>query len=99
MLRGLFERAGCAIVEDVKKRFDSGEVTLDGWCEARRLGYEFITTEEGDRAEFTPEVLAEIEARMSKGEFFIFLVDEATIDDPAILERAGERFLQAVAKR
>jgi hypothetical protein len=99
LLRTIFERAGCVIVEGVKKRFDAGEVSLDGWDEARRVGFEFITTEAGDRAEFTIPVLEEIEARMHRSEFFLFLIDEATISDHATLERAATRFLDALKKR
>lgn len=99
LLRQVFERAGCAIAEGVKKKFDAGEVTLDGWDEERRIGFEFITTEAGDRAEFTPAVLAEIEARIGNGELFLFLIDEATISDAATLERAASRFLAFLRDR
>jgi hypothetical protein len=99
LLRQVFERAGCTIAEGVKKRFDAGEVTLDGWDEQRRIGFEFITTEAGDRAEFTPEVLAEIESRIAAGELFLFLIDEASVSDGATLERAAMRFLAFLDKR
>jgi len=99
VLRGVFERAGFAIVEDVKKRFDAGEVTLDGWDEAKRVGFEFITTEDGDRAEFTVPMLEEIERRMHDGELFLFLIDELTTADQTTLERAATRFLGALEKR
>jgi len=99
LLRNIFEGAGCTIAEGVKKRFDAGEVTLDGWDEARRIGFEFITTEAGDRAEFTVPVLEEIERRMRAGEFFLFLIDEETTTEAAILERAARRFLDTLKKR
>jgi hypothetical protein len=99
LLRRVFETAGIKIEEAVKKRFDAGEVTLDGWDDAKRIGFEFITTEAGDRSEFTVAVLEEIERRMSEGEFFLFLIDEETTAEEATLERAAHRFLDTLRKR
>ncbi|MBI2394012.1 MAG: hypothetical protein HYV09_30860 [Deltaproteobacteria bacterium] len=106
-LRIIFESAGCTIADDAPLSLGARPgaggaeriVTLDGWDEARRIGYEFITTDAGDRAEFTPEVVAELEAKMHAGELWVFLVDEADIPDPAVLERAAQRFLDALRAR
>lgn len=97
-LRQVFEAAGCSITADHRLVLDAGAVSLDGWDGARRIGYEFITTEAGDRAEFTQPILAELEARMAAGELFVFLVDEADIPDEQVLERAARRFLDRLRK-
>jgi len=98
-LRQIFEAAGCSIVEGFRLPLAAGEVSLDGWDPARRIGYELITTEAGDRAEFTPEVIAELEAKMRAAELFVFLVDEANIPSAGILERAAGRFLAQLRKQ
>lgn len=98
-LREIFNDAGCEIASDVPLSLDAGTVTLDGWDVGRRIGFEFITTEAGDREEFTAAVLDEIEARMDRGELYLFLVDEAVVPKPESLERAARRFLEALQKR
>ncbi len=98
-LRKVFEAAGCSIVEGFRLPLAAGEVSLDGWDEQRRIGYEFITTNAGDRAEFTPAVVSELEAKMNAGELFVFLVDEVDIPDDGALERAARRFLDQLRKQ
>lgn len=97
-LRQVFEEAGCSIVEGFRLPLAAGEVSLDGWDASRRIGYEFVTTEAGDRAEFTPAVVAELEAKMRAGDMFVFLVDEENIPSDAVLERAARRFLDQLRK-
>ncbi len=99
ILKQVFERAGCAIVEAFSLELDARTVSLDGWDAARRVGFEIVTTEAGDREEFTPDVVAELEARMERGELHVFLVDEAHVPDAATLERAAGRFLEALRAR
>ncbi len=98
-LREVFEAAGCSITVGHRLRLASSEVSLDGWDASRRIGFEFITTEAGDRAEFTPAVVEELEAKMHAGELFVFLVDEADIPDAPALERGARRFLAHLRQR
>lgn len=98
-LRKIFNDAGCSIASNVPYELDAGRVTLDGWDAVRRVGFEFITTEAGDRAEFTPSVVAEIETRMDRGELYLLLIDEALIPRPESLERAARRFLETLRSR
>lgn len=99
VLRRVFEAKGFSIAE----RFDFAEggvhVNLDGWDAAARVGYEYLTEEEHDEAEFTKAVTAELEGRMEKGELFVMLIDEHDIESAAELEIAAECFLAAVAAR
>lgn len=99
VLDACFRRAGLDIARDVP--FEEGDVrvTLDGWDAEARVGFEFITTAAGDRAEFTPAVVAALEARMMAEELFLFLVDEADIEDEAELEVAAQRFLALARDR
>jgi hypothetical protein len=72
VLKSRFEAAGLTVVE----RYPLDGVVLDGYDPEKRIGYEFITTEAGDREELTPAVIAALEARMEKGELLVLLVDE-----------------------
>jgi hypothetical protein len=91
VLKARFEAAGCRIIEN----HPLGEVPieLDGWDAERRVGYEWITTEAGDRDEVTPEVVAALEHKMAAGELYVLLVDEYDVDGPEELARAADRFL------
>jgi hypothetical protein len=99
VLRRCFGEAGLVIREDVPFETAHGRVHLDGYDEERRIGYEYITTEAGDRAELTPEVVADLEARMIRGEIFVLLVDEADVTGPEDLVFATTHFLGALRKR
>jgi hypothetical protein len=98
-LSEIFNRAGCSIEMNVPFVLDAGTVTLDGWDANKKIGFEFITTEAGDRAEFTASVIAEIETRMDRGELYLFLLDEALVPRPESLERAANRFLELLKSR
>ena len=99
VLREAFTDAGYAIKE--RFAFDEAgvEVELDGWDEARRVGYEYITDEASDRTEFTPANVAALEARMARGELYVLLVDEHDAEDAGELRKAAQSFLGALRER
>jgi hypothetical protein len=69
---------------------------VDGFDPQERIGYEYITTEAGDRAEITPAIVAALEEQMTAGKLYIFLVDELDIDGPDELRHAADRFIAHV---
>jgi hypothetical protein len=75
ILRAIFEEEGLSIVEDVPVAFGEHEVVLDGWDAARRVGFEVLTSEAGDREAFPPPVVAAVEDAMRRGEAWVLLVD------------------------
>lgn len=99
LLKQLFEAAGYTIVE--RFTFDEEGVfaELDGWDAAARVGYEYITSEAGDRIEFTPAAIEQLEARMKNDELHVLLVDEHDVDGGAALAFAAEAFLRQLADR
>lgn len=99
VLARCFRGAGLDIVENFLFDEDGVKVSFDGWDAARRVGYEFVTTEAGDRAEFTPQVVAKLEGRMLRGELYVFLIDEKEIMTEANLTEAAESFLALVRAR
>lgn len=88
-----FERAGLQVQRGFLFDERGVRVSLDGFDPARRIGFEFITTEAGDRAEFTPDVIAELERRMAVGDLYLLLVDEADIPSEEVLVHAANAFL------
>ena len=99
VLHAAFTSAGYAIRERFVFREEGVEVELDGWDEARRVGYEYITDEAGDRAEFTPRSVAALEARMARGELHVLLVDEHDADGESDLRAAASAFLRELRDR
>lgn len=103
------EAEGCALLKqqfaaagyDISEHFPFAEqgihFSVDGFDPVRRVGYEYITTEAGDRTEITPEVVAALEQRMARGELYILLIDECDVAFPAELAHAAEEFLKRVA--
>lgn len=99
VLRRCFEARGLTVNEDHRLHDEGVAITLDGYDPSRRVGYEFITTEAGDRDEVTTEVTIELERRMTAGQIAVFLVDEHDVDDEEALAAAAERFLDEAARR
>ncbi len=98
LLREAFERAGYSIAANASVNLGSLQVELDGWDAARRVGFEYITTEACDRHHFTPDTIERIEALNATGAAAILLLDEADVDARG-LQRAAVAFLQRIAGR
>ena len=99
LLKQRFTAAGLTIVEHYALREPGLEVTLDGYDPKARVGYEYITTAAGDRAEITPEVVAALESRMRAGDLFVLLLDEQEEPTPERMERAADHFLSVLRAR
>ncbi len=97
LLAARFAKAGFSIARDVAFEIGGSTVHLDGWDAAKKVGFEYITKEAGDDAEFTPEVLHAFEEKMRAGELFVFLVDESASESE--LDAAADAFLAALASR
>jgi len=99
LLKERFTAAGLSIEEHVRFAEEGLDVTLDGFDPSQRIGYEYVTTEAGDREAITPEVVAALEARMLRGEMFVLLVDERDVPDPTALRFAADGFLEILRQR
>lgn len=69
-------------------------VSLDGYDPEKKVGFEYITNEAGDRQELTPEVIEELEDGIDAGRFILLLVDELDISSAEELEQLAQRFLE-----
>ncbi len=94
-----FVRAGLSLTEDCPIEVEGGTVHLDAYDPARRVGFEFVTDEAGDRREIGPEVVAALERKMEAGEAWILLVDEWDVEGPDDLALAARRFLGELRSR
>jgi hypothetical protein len=99
VLTACFAEAGLSIQRDYRFHEGGVDVVLDGFDPAKRIGFEFITTEVGDRAEFTPAVVQELELRMRAEELFLFLIDERDVRGREVLEAAARGFLALLRDR
>ncbi len=94
-----FQAAGLELVADHPITLAGTVILLDGFDPVRRIGFEYVTTEAGDREELTPEVQGELEARAARGELCVLLLDENQLMTEAMLERAADRFLALALAR
>lgn len=99
LLKEQFTQAGFAIHENYPLHEDPIRFNVDGFDPVRRIGYEYITTEAGDRSELTPAIIAALEAKMAQGAaggLYIFLIDEQDISGPDELRHAAAQFIAHV---
>jgi len=99
LLREEFVRAGLAIVE--RAPFEAGGtiLSLDGYDPERRVGFEFVTTEAGDRKAYGPEIVAALDRKMEEEKAFLLLVDEWDVEGVADLVLVARRFLDELRRR
>ena len=99
LLREEFLKAGLSIREGEPFEVAGTVLSLDGYDPASRVGFEFITSEAGDRKSFAEGVVAALERKVEDGEAFLLLVDEWDVTDPVDLALAARRFLAELRAR
>lgn len=104
VLKSCFTQAGYEIIENYPLGLaDEGgaqpAINLDGYDPKLRVGYEYVTTAAGDRAEVTPDLVAALEKLEQRGALFVLLIDEEEVTGKESLERAAFRFLTEVERR
>jgi hypothetical protein len=99
LLREEFEKAGLSIREGEPFEVAGKVLSLDGYDPGRRVGFEFITAEAGDRGSFGEDVVAALEVMLERGEVFLLLVDEWDVEDPEELRFAARGFLDELRSR
>lgn len=99
LLQECFLKAGYAIEEDHRLREQDLDVVVDGFDVTRRVGYEFITTEAGDRERLSPGILARLETRIAAGELHLLIVDEHDAWTDEDLVEAAVSFIEELRRR
>ncbi len=88
VLKEAFEAQGYSIEEDYAFAWDGIEVLLDGYDPVARVGYEYLTQEDG----VEPEPLDRL---MKQNHCSLFLIDESQVPDaPTMLAAVFEFFRQ-----
>jgi len=99
LLREEFAKAGLAIREGHPFEAAGRVLSLDGYDPERRVGFEFVTAEAGDRAAFGADVVAALDRKVEAGEAYLLLVDEWDVEEPEELRFAARRFLDELRSR
>jgi hypothetical protein len=99
ILHAVFRARSYQTRADVAFAEDGVEFDADGWDPEARVGFEYMSSEAGDRHDLRPEELARLAERMDRGELFFFIIDESEVPDAETLRWAAERFLDEVARR
>jgi hypothetical protein len=98
-LKQRFEAVGFHIKENQTFDEDGVRFDIDGFDAARRVGYEYVTSEAGDGWDVDDDVIAALEERRSRGELYVLVVDEADAPDQAALDEAIDDFLEELRDR
>ena len=99
ILTDVFTERGFTIARDVDFDEDGLSFNIDGWDAEARVGFEFRTSEAGDKDDLTVDELALLAARIEAGDVYIFVIDDLTVVDAADLRLYATRFLATVAAR
>lgn len=92
VLREAFEAQGYLIVEDYWLELDGLRVQLDGYDPQARVGYEYVTDEDGVSAE-------ELERLMQQRHCWLFLIDDRRVPDASTLLEAVFEFFREAERR
>ncbi len=94
VLRAAFTAAGYQIVEDYHFVEDDVDVTFDGFDPARRVGYEYMTREMNDKADFTDREIGKLLTRNARGQVHVLLIDGDGKPDRDMIEYLAKQFLR-----
>lgn len=97
ILKEAFLAAGYDIADNVPFSEGNIQFNIDGFDAAARVGFEFITTEAGDRNELSPKTIAAVEQGIQEGALYLLLVDEYEVETAEELQQYARRFLDMVA--
>jgi len=94
VLKEAFESMGLHIREEFPLSVAEFSILIDGYDPVSRVGYEYITTADGDREELNPLVVAELDRLNAEGLVRLFLIDERFIAGRDSLREAALAFLR-----
>lgn len=99
ILTRLFKRAGYTITNNIRVTLGNVEVTLDGWDEQSRVGFEYLTSEHNDHLDLSLEEFQELAAAQSENKYHILVLDEVEAQSEDELREYAQAFLQSLPKR
>lgn len=102
LLTRLFKKRGYAVVRNVAFREYGVTFHIDGWDAAKRVGFEFLTSEDADHDDLTLAEYQTLMAAQQRGELALFIIDEVEPLSAVDLTETANAFLdemEAAASR
>jgi hypothetical protein len=76
LLARLFKKRGYAIMRNLTFREYGASFHIDGWDAKKRVGFEFLTSEDDDHDDLTLGEYQTLMAAQQRGELSLFILDE-----------------------
>ncbi len=96
LLARLFKKRGYAIMRNLMFREYGVSFHIDGWDAKRRIGFEFLTSEDDDHDDLTLAEYQTLMAAQQRGELALFILDEVEPLSVADLTETANAFLDEV---
>jgi hypothetical protein len=96
LLARLFKNRGYAINRNLTFREYGVSFHIDGWDAKRRVGFEFLTSEDDDHDDLSLAEYQTLMAAQQRGELALFIIDEVEPLSAAELQATASSFLDEV---
>ena len=96
LLARLFKKRGYAIMRNLTFREYGVSFHIDGWDAKKRVGFEFLTSEDDDHDDLSLAEYQTLMAAQQRGELALFILDEVEPLSAADLTETANAFLDEV---
>jgi hypothetical protein len=96
LLARLFKKRGYAIMRNLMFREYGVSFHIDGWDAKKRVGFEFLTSEDDDHDDLSLAEYQTLMAAQQRGELALFILDEVEPLSAADLTETANAFLDEV---
>ena len=96
LLARLFKKRGYAIMRNLMFREYGVSFHIDGWDAKKRVGFEFLTSEDDDHDDLSLAEYQTLMAAQQRGELALFILDEVEPLSTADLTETANAFLDEV---
>lgn len=98
LLARLFRARGYAVTRNIMFREYGVTFHIDGWDAKKRIGFEFLTSEDDDHDDLSLEEYKTLMAAQQRGELSLLIMDEVEPLSEADLTATAHEFLDEVAE-
>lgn len=98
LLARLFRARGYAVTRNIMFREYGVAFHIDGWDAKKRIGFEFLTSEDDDHDDLSLEEYKTLMAAQQRGELSLLIMDEVEPLSEADLTATAHEFLDEVAE-
>jgi len=96
LLARLFKKRGYAVMRNLMFREYGVSFHIDGWDAVKRVGFEFLTSEDDDHDDLSLAEYQTLMAAQQRGELALFILDEVEPLSAADLTETANAFLDEV---